>query len=348
MTKILKINYNSPETDKITIAADVLKHGGTVVFPTETVYGLGANALDGEAVKNIFKAKGRPSDNPLIVHVASLEDAKPLVESIPDNAYLVASSFCPGPLTIILKKSGIVPKVTTGGLDTVAVRIPNHNIALELIRKAKVPVAAPSANISGSPSPTCAKHVIQDLDGRVDVIIDGGSSTVGVESTVIDLTKDTPVIVRPGGVTLEQLKGVLGEVYLDPSLFKKDDNIKAIAPGMKYTHYSPNAEVIIVDGSLEKTVDKINKLINMYRLEGKTVGIMATDQTKKLYNFGQVISLGNRNNLEQIAANLFSVLREFDDLGMDVIIAESFSQENIGLAVMNRLVKAAGYNIIKV
>lgn len=347
-TQILKINYNNPEEDKIKLAAEVLKRGGTVVFPTETVYGLGANGLDEEAVKKIFIAKGRPSDNPIILHIADVNDLKSLTYEIPEVAKLVINKFCPGPLTIVFKKSETVSNIVTGGLDTIAVRMPNHNIALQLIKAAGVPVAAPSANISGSPSPTCAAHVIDDLNGKADVIIDGGSCAVGVESTVLDLTREVPTILRPGGVTLEQLRDILGEVQLDPSLLKKEDNIKAIAPGMKYTHYSPKGELIIVDGEIDNVIKKINELAQQYNLKDKRVGIIATEGTKTKYNIGQVLSLGDRENLEQIAGNLFTVLRQFDSIGVDIILCEAFENERMGLAIMNRLTKAAGYNVIKV
>lgn len=347
-TEIFKINPNNIEMDKINFASEVLKNGGTVAFPTETVYGLGANALDENAVKKIFEAKGRPSDNPLIVHVSDFEDIFLLVKEVPAMAYDVIKKFCPGPLTVILDKSNIVPDVTSGRLDTVAIRIPSNNIALELIKKARIPVAAPSANISGSPSPTCAEHVIHDLKGRVDVIIDGGCSIVGLESTVLDLSQKVPTILRPGAVTIEQLKEILGEVIIDPALFKNNDNIIAKAPGMKYKHYAPKAKVIIVDGNLIDMVQKINILSEKYKKDGKKVGIMATEQTKLSYIYGQVLSLGDRNKVDEIASKLFTVLRDFDIIGVDIILAESIENSGVGLAVMNRLTKAAGYDIIRV
>lgn len=347
MTKILKINDVKADEDKITEAAEVIRGGGTVVFPTETVYGLGANALDENAVRKIFEAKGRPGDNPIIVHISNIDELEPLVEQIPDNALTVAKEFWPGPITIILKKSSIVPYITTGGLDTVAIRMPNNEIALELIRKSGVPIAAPSANISGKPSPTTSEHVIHDLNDRVDMIISGEDSHVGLESTVLDLSRGIPNILRPGKVTLEQLRELLGDVRMDKALEKKDDSIVAIAPGMKYTHYSPNADVIIIDGELEKVIQKISSLAGEYELKNKKVGIMATEQTKNLYKNGQVISLGSRENLSEIASNLFSTLRQFDKIGVDIILSESFESIGIGLAIMNRLTKAAGYNIIR-
>lgn len=347
-TEILKINNNNLEMDKINFAAEILKEGGTVVFPTETVYGLGANALNEGAVKKIFEAKGRPSDNPLIVHISKFEDIFLLVKEVPKRAKTVIEKFCPGPITIILDKSDVVPSITSGGLDTVGIRIPRNRIALELIKAAGIPIAAPSANISGSPSPTCAEHVIHDLNGRVDVIIDGDCSTVGLESTVLDLSREIPMILRPGGVTLEQLQSELGDVYIDPAILKKDDNIVARAPGMKYRHYAPKAKVTIIDGNLKDIVNKINVLSEKYEKDDIKVGIMATEQTKEIYKFGQVISLGDRNKIDEIASKLFTVLRDFDIIGVDVILAESIENSGVGLAVMNRLTKAAGYDIIRV
>lgn len=345
-TEILKIDSLKPETDKVKYAANVLKNGGTVVFPTETVYGLGANGLDEMAVKKIFQAKGRPSDNPLILHISRMEDINKLVREIPPILNTIADCFWPGPLTLIMKKSDIIPKVVTGGLDTVAIRVPRHNTALQLIHFAGVPIAAPSANLSGRPSPTSAEHVISDLSGRVDIIIDGGCSQFGVESTVLDLSKDIPTIVRPGGITIEDLEKVIPTVKLDEHLLKKVEGITPISPGMKYTHYSPNAEVFIVEGDANTVIDKINKLCLENKKIGKKVGVMATNQTIDRYLYGQVLTLGDRTNLDEIASNLFNVLREFDKMGVDIVFSESFETEGIGLAVMNRLIKAAGYKVI--
>lgn len=347
-TEILKIDNINVDQDKIEFAAKILKNGGTVAFPTETVYGLGANGLSEKAVEKIFAAKGRPSDNPLIIHISRLEEVEQFALDISPKLDLLAQKFWPGPLTIILNKKNNIPDVTTGGLNTVAIRIPNDEIALELIGRANVPVAAPSANISGSPSPTCAEHVIKDLYGRVDAIIDGGCSKVGVESTVLDLTSEIPKILRPGGITYEQLTSVVGEVLLDPSLLGKVNIVKPLCPGMKYTHYSPKAEVIIVEGKPCNVIEKINDLCRKYEENGQKVGIMATNSTKDYYKKGQVISLGNTDDLNQIASQLFTVLREFDNINVDIILSESVENKGIGLAIMNRLNKAAGYNIIKV
>lgn len=348
-TEIIKIDVNNMDKSGIRYAAEVLKSGGLVAFPTETVYGLGANALNETAVKNIFVAKGRPSDNPLIVHIADRCEVDKLVTYIPACAHDLMEKFWPGPITLIMEKSNLVPLSVTAGLNTVGIRMPSNLVAHELIRESGVPVAAPSANTSGRPSPTNAAHVIEDLFGRVDVIIDAGSCSVGVESTVLDTTSSPPVILRPGGVTLEQLEKVLGEVTLDPAILtERNGDFVPKAPGMKYKHYSPKGQVIIVEGALDNVVSKINELIGEYSSKGLRVGVMSTDQTSSSYQGAEVISLGNRKNASEIAANLFKVLREFDEKKTEIILAESVSSSGIGLAIMNRLNKAAGYNIIKV
>ncbi|HHW47028.1 MAG TPA: threonylcarbamoyl-AMP synthase [Clostridiaceae bacterium] len=348
-TEIIKLNPDNIYTEKIDYAANVLKSGGLVAFPTETVYGLGADATNENAVKKIFTAKGRPSDNPLIVHISNKNDVERLVSRIPSSAFRLMDKFWPGPLTLIMEKSRIIPHVITAGLSTVAIRMPSHPVALALIERSGLPVAAPSANTSGKPSPTNAKHVIDDLYGKVDVIIDAGSCGVGLESTVLDITTEPPVILRPGGVTYEQLKEVLGSVDTDPALFSKDFmNATPKSPGMKYKHYSPKAEVIIIKGKSEKVAGRINKMAEELRLNGLKVGILATEQTKALYRDAEIISAGDREHLETIASNLFKALREFDKRGVDVILAESVENSGIGLAIMNRLNKAAGYNIIEV
>jgi len=347
MTKIIRVNKNNPEIELIDFAAKVIKEGGLVAFPTETVYGIGANSFNEEAVKKIFIAKGRPQDNPLIVHIAELEQIYDLVKEVPQKAKTLMKKFWPGPLTLIFKKSQKVPYVNTAGMDTVAIRMPSNTIAHLLIKRAEVPISAPSANVSGKPSPTDASHVIEDLYGKVDVIIDGGKCDVGVESTVLDLTEKVPVILRPGAVTLEMLREVIGNVEVDPSLLKKpQEDLKPKSPGMKYKHYSPNAEVYIVTGDLEKVVKKIQELTEEQLKYGKKVGIMATVQTSTQYEKGEIIVVGDRNRPETIAKNLFEVLRQFDKKGVDVIFAESFEYDNIGLAIMNRLEKAAGYKEI--
>lgn len=349
-TEIIKLDINNMDMDKLKFAAEVLKRGGLVAFPTETVYGLGADALNEQAVKSIFYAKGRPSDNPLIVHIADMLPLKDIVREIPAAASKVMETFWPGPITLVMKKSGIIPDVITAGLDTVAVRMPSHPVALALIKLSGIPIAAPSANTSGRPSPTCAKHVIEDLFGKVDVIIDAGSTEVGLESTVLDVTADPPMILRPGGVTKEQLQKLFGTVSADPASVEKGikSDVTPRSPGMKYKHYSPKADVMVFEGELGKVVGKINEVAADFIKQGETVGVLATDQTKTQYHTQNVISMGDRQNPETIASSLFYALREFDEAGVDIILAEAVERKGIGLAVMNRMNKAAGFNIIKV
>ena len=344
-----------PDWDKqLDEAAEVLRSGGLVAFPTETVYGLGANALDEKAVKNIYKAKGRPADNPLIVHISDITALDGLTSSIPTAAPGLMKAFWPGPLTLVFPKSDRVPDIITAGLDTVAIRMPSHPIALELIRKAGVPVAAPSANSSGKPSPTLAKHVVEDLSGKIDIIIDGGNSMVGLESTVLDIVTEPAIILRPGGITHEHIRQLLGSVSVDPAI-TIDQSSAAIprSPGMKYRHYAPKAALLLFQGGSENVADEICRRASLYVNEGTTVGILATDETKALYDPSmhiscRMLSLGSRLQPEILASNLFKCLREFDEKAVEVIMAEIPESNGIGLAVANRLMKAAGGNIIKV
>lgn len=354
-TELIKIDVNAPGWDKhLDHAAEVLRAGGLVAFPTETVYGLGANALDASAVEGIYRAKGRPSDNPLIVHIADTGALPGLVSSIPAAAPGLMEAFWPGPLTLVMPKSDRVPSIITAGLDTVAIRMPSHPIALALIKKAGIPVAAPSANSSGRPSPTLAKHVMEDMNGKVDIIIDGGSSRVGVESTVLDLTAEHPMILRPGGVTQEQLRKLLGMVSTDPSLYKGfADNVIPRSPGMKYRHYAPRAAMLLVQGPYEQVVTEIGRRAELCVREGTATGILTTDETAAFYEPSlhtscRFLSMGSRLQPETLASNLFKCLREFDEKKVDVILAEAPEIDGIGLAVMNRMSKAAGGNIIKV
>jgi len=324
---------------KIRVAGRLILEGKLVAFPTETVYGLGADALNEEAVRRIFEAKGRPADNPLIVHIADFSDLKKLARKIPREARLLAERFWPGPLTLVLPKRDEVPPVTTGGLDTVAIRMPAHEIALALIR-ASTPIAAPSANISGKPSPTLAEHVIDDFYGRIGAIIDGGETRVGVESTVIDLSSERPTLLRPGGLPLEEIEKVIGPVEIHPAVKGKPVDL-ARAPGMKYKHYSPNAQVVVVEGPREKVREKIRELIKEYRSKGYRVGVMATEE----FEADEFFYLGK--TLEEVAKNLFKALRELDKKNVDVIIAEGVEERGLGLAVMNRLRKASGYRIVR-
>lgn len=354
-TEIIKIDFSNPNWDKqLDHAAQVLRDGGLVAFPTETVYGLGANALNQTAVEGIYKAKGRPSDNPLIVHIAETNALKELTSDIPGKAPRLMEMCWPGPLTLLMPKSDRIPAIVTAGLDTVGIRMPANPIALELIRKSGVPVAAPSANSSGRPSPTLAKHVIEDLSGKVDVIIDGGNTKVGIESTVLDITVDPPMILRPGGITYEKLTQILGQVQLDPAISSVNKtSAPPRAPGMKYRHYAPKASLLLMQGQPERIAAEIGKRAEVYNHEGTLVGVLTTDETASLYDpslytYCKIISLGSRLNPESLAANLFKCLREFDENKVGLIMAEAPETSGIGQAVMNRMLKAAGGNIIKV
>jgi L-threonylcarbamoyladenylate synthase len=344
----IKVNPQKPQIDVIRIAANVIRKGGLVAFPTETVYGLGANALDSNAVASIFKAKERPADNPVIVHIASKKDLHRLAKA-PPKAERLAARFWPGPLTLILKRTSMVPDVTVAGLDAVGIRMPNNEIALALIRVSGVPIAAPSANRAGRPSPTTAQHVIDDLAGRIDVVLDGGPTRVGVESTVIDMTSRFPQILRPGGTSFEELKAALGEAKLHPATLseKPATSLSARAPGMKHRHYAPQAEMILVEGDPDKVVRKVKELTVISMADGKRVGILATDESVSNYDGDVLKSLGSRNNLAEVARNLFRLLREFDEEKVDMIIAEGVPPRGLGLAVMNRLRRAASFKILK-
>lgn len=349
-TLVLIVDPQQPDEEKINLAAKFIKNGGLVAFPTETVYGLGANALDANAVLALFEAKKRPHDNPPIVHVSDLKDVYTLAEQIPDEAEDLMKTFWPGPLTLIFKHSNVVPDATVAGLETIAIRMPRHNVALALIRNSGCPISAPSANLAGRPSPTLAKHVLDDLNGRIDVVLDGGPTHVGVESTVLDLTVDPPQILRPGGTSHEDLLRVLGKVELNPAVVA-DQALhvgKARSPGVKYKHYSPDADVIVIEGDVEAVVRRVEELIGLYRSEGKKVGVLGTDETVSRCRADVVKSMGSRRDMPGIARNLFRLLREFDADGVDVIVAEGVPTEGLGLAVMNRLRKAAGYKIIRV
>lgn len=349
VTQVIKIDSKNIDKNKLKIAADALKEGKIVAFPTETVYGLGANALSPTAVEQIFKAKGRPSDNPLIVHISDKENVYELTENIPDKAAALMDKLWPGPLTLVFKKSPIIPSIITAGLNTVAVRMPEHPVARELIRLAAIPIAAPSANVSGKPSTTTAQHVLDDLDGKIEIVVDAGSSRVGLESTVLDVTVDPPMLLRPGGITPKQIEDIIGHIDIDKTILGKadKDNVPK-SPGMKYKHYAPKAHVIIVKGeNINNQVKKICDLAVNKKREGKKLGICATDQTIDNYIGYEAISMGDRDKPETIASRLFSLLREFDDRGVEVILAESVDENGVGLAIMNRMVKAAGYDIIQ-
>lgn len=351
-TKIIKLESLENNEEKLIEAAKILQEGGLVAFPTETVYGLAADGLNSEAAAKIYSAKGRPSDNPLILHIADMDMISKLAKNISEDAMKVMNAFWPGPLTVILNKTDIVPYGTTGGLDTVAIRMPSHPVARELIRIADVAVAAPSANTSGRPSPTTAQHVIQDLDGKINMVVDGGKVGIGIESTIVDMTGENPMILRPGYITKPMLEEVVKKtVSIDPAILSKEgmDGVRPKAPGMKYKHYAPKGDLTIVSGdNIKKVVGKIHELVEEKQKEGYRVGIIATDETVSQYGEGIVKSIGSREDEVSISVGLYSVLREFDDEGVDFIYSESFEQDDFGQAIMNRLLKAAGYSIIKV
>ena len=347
-TKVAIIKDINTDIRFIEEAGKVIRNGGTVAFPTETVYGLGANALDDEAVKKIFIAKGRPQDNPLIIHV-STKEISGLVKDVPEVAQKIIDKFWPGPLTVILEKKDIIPNVTSANLNTIGIRMPNSEIALKLIELAERPIAAPSANISGRPSPTEVERCVEDLNGRVDYIIGGESSDIGVESTIVDCTVNPPLVLRPGGITLEMLKEINPEIELDKALKSKpNDDFKPKAPGMKYKHYAPNAHLKIIKGKNEKTIEIINEIVENYIEKGNGVAILTTNENLNKFNNGKVISLGSENDLKEIAKNLFEALRKCDDLGVQYILCQGFEENGVGLAIMNRLNKAAGYDILEV
>lgn len=345
-TILRKVDVDNIDMEVIKEASDILHAGDMVAFPTETVYGLGADALDEMASKKIYAAKGRPSDNPLIVHVANEQQILPLVKEIPESARKLMKAFWPGPLTIIFNKSDVVPYGTTGGLDTVAIRMPNHKVALTLIEESNIPIAAPSANTSGRPSPTTAMHVMDDLNGKISMVIDGGAVGIGIESTIVDVTGDIPMILRPGYINKKMLEEVVGEVTIDKAILGPvSPDLKPKAPGMKYKHYAPKADFTMFDGDIDKVADRINELAESYIKKGYKVGIISSAESKDRYRYGEVISIGSRNNEISISKNLYKVLREFDDKQVDYILGETFRSEELGQAIMNRLLKAAGYQV---
>lgn len=337
-TKILKT-----DSESINTAGEIIKNGGLVAFPTETVYGLGANAYIPESVKSVYEAKGRPSDNPLIVHIAEIDDIYPLVSAMNDNAKALIHAFMPGPFTIILEKSEIIPDTVTAGHKTVAIRLPENVTARRLIKAAGVPIAAPSANISGKPSPTKASHVIDDLCGRIDAVICGEECNVGVESTIVDATGDTPVLLRPGGITLEELREIVPQTEVDPRILTavKADEVPP-CPGMKYKHYAPLAEVTVIEGDMKNVKKKIDEFLS--EQSGKTCGVLT--MSDNAYDSAVILSGGTTNR--NYAKTLFSNLREFDRLGVEVVFAEFRSIDGYGLAIKNRLYKAASHRVIYV
>ena len=344
-TIIRKIDENCIDQEIMNEAGALLKGGALVAFPTETVYGLGANALDEEASAKIYAAKGRPSDNPLIIHIADMEKLAYITAEIPKAAVKLAEKFWPGPLTMVLKKSDAVPFGTTGGLNTVAVRMPSHKVALEMIRAGGGYIAAPSANTSGRPSPTLASHVADDMDGIIPMILDGGAVGIGIESTIVDLTEEIPTILRPGFITKEMLEEVVGEVQIDKGL-EADAKTPPKAPGMKYRHYAPKAELLIVEGAEDAVIEKINALVKEKEAQGIVAGVIGTEETVSKYQARIVKSMGTRTDEISISSHLYGILREFDESDAEVIYSESFEEGAMGSAIMNRLLKAAGHKII--
>lgn len=352
-TEIVKVRQDArrltgAEEEILRRAGGIIKAGGLVAFPTETVYGLGGDALNRESSRKIYAAKGRPSDNPLIVHICRFEDLEKIVSKIPEEAKKVAQAFWPGPLTMILPKSEAVPVETTGGLDTVAVRFPAHMVARKLIEYSGGYIAAPSANLSGKPSPTLAKYVIEDMDGRIEMIVDGGEVGIGLESTIIDCTVSPPQILRPGYITKKMLESVLGTVDADVTMMNADSGQAPRAPGMKYRHYAPKGELVIVEGDADSVTEYINRMTEADRGHGERTGVIATGESQDRYRADVVKSVGSRNDEEGIARNLFAVLRSFDDEGVNRIYSESFTSDGLGQAIMNRLLKAAGHKVVKV
>ena len=353
-TKVYRVNIkeNEPmsaeDAAAVQEAGQVLRGGGLVAIPTETVYGLGGDALDARASEKIYAAKVRPSDNPLIVHIADTSALDALCDRVPAAAYKLADAFWPGPLTMIVPKSEKVPYETTGGLDTVAVRFPSHPAAQAIIKASGTFVAAPSANTSGRPSPTTAEHVFEDMNGRIEMIIDGGQVGIGIESTIVDLTGDVPMILRPGYITKAMLEKVLGKVSVDPAIFTSlSDGASPKAPGMKYKHYAPKGDLTIVEGGSKAVVKKINDLVAQREAAGARAAVIATDETRADYCCDIVESIGTRSDEQTIAHNLYDILRRMDEYGVDYIYSESFSEGLLGQAIMNRLLKAAGHQVIK-
>ena len=347
-TRLIRIDEQHMDMALIKEAGDVIRAGGLVAFPTETVYGLGGDALNPMSSEKIYRAKGRPSDNPLIVHIADMDALDAIVQEIPESAVKLAKRFWPGPLTMIMRKSDLVPYETTGGLDTVAVRMPVNRIAQELIRASGGYVAAPSANLSGRPSPTLAKYVVQDMDGRIDMIIDGGDVEIGLESTIVDLTVGEPTVLRPGYITKQMLEQIFAAVEEDSTMMRDDSGQTPKAPGMKYRHYAPKGDLTVVYGDTESVIAYINAQVNLLRHDNKITGVIATDASIAHYCADVCKSVGERQDEETIAKELYRILREFDDDNVDIIFAEAFDENGIGQAIMNRLLKAAGHKVVHV
>ncbi|WP_455257593.1 L-threonylcarbamoyladenylate synthase [Peptoniphilus asaccharolyticus] len=343
-TKIIKVKENITK-DQLEEIKSVFDSGGLVVFPTETVYGLGADGLNPEALKKVYQAKNRPGDNPLILHIAEISQLDGIVENISEDAKNMMEMFWPGPLTLIMNRTENVPDETTAGLETVAVRMPSHEVARAILSYCKKPIAAPSANISGKPSTTSFQRVFEDLNGKVEVIVDGGKATVGIESTVVDTTVNPPLILRPGKVTKEDLQVVVPNIGIDESIISKDESIVPKSPGQKYKHYAPKAEAYCFVGNLDNVVKEINKRITEQK--NKKIAVLATDETVEGYEGAHFLaSLGSRENLEEIASNLFEDLRKCDDEKVDIIYVEGFELRGLGVSIMNRLLKACSGRVV--
>lgn len=346
-TRVLLVNRDDPSAESLQMAAEILRAGGLVAFPTETVYGLGADATNPSAISKIFEAKGRPGDNPLIVHVADVEDLSLAASTVSDTAKALVKRFWPGPLTLVLPRSEQIAPSVSCGLKTVGVRMPDHPVARALIRAAGVPLAAPSANLSGRPSPTAADHVVEDLAGRIDCVLNAGETGIGVESTVLDLTVDPPTLLRPGGVTPEEICEVIGPIIQDPAVSGHLElGERPRAPGMKYAHYAPKADLVVVEGSPTLVTEKIRDLIYEYTQEGRRVGVMATAESRGAYTAPVVLEMGSSQQPATIATALFGTLRAFDRHEVDVILVEGIAPRGIGLAIMNRLRKAAAGRMV--
>ncbi|CDZ75551.1 tRNA A37 threonylcarbamoyladenosine synthetase subunit TsaC/SUA5/YrdC [ [Peptoniphilus sp. ING2-D1G] len=344
-TKIIRVKNGKIENSDLKVIDEAFKTGKLVAFPTETVYGLGANGLDEQASMNIFKAKGRPADNPLILHIANVSQIRELVEDIPDIAIDLIDMFWPGPLTLIFNRSKAVPDVITAGLGTVAIRMPSHPVARKILAYTKLPIAAPSANLSGKPSPTSLERVMEDLNGKVDIIVDGGRTNYGIESTVVDLTENPPIILRPGGITTEDLKVIVPDIRMDRATIDASEDKVPKSPGQKYKHYAPIAQCYTFAGALDIIVKNINKKIK--ENEDKKIAVLATEETKDDYEGAYiVINLGSRDNLIEVAHNLFEALRQCDDEEVDMIYAEGFEFRGLGVGIMNRLLKASSGRVI--
>ena len=347
-TEIIRIDPKNIDESAVDRAAEYIKKGELVAFPTETVYGLGGDAFDPGASKAIYAAKGRPSDNPLIIHIAEVSDLYRIGTDIPYGAALLAEKFWPGPMTLIVNKLPEVPYETTGGLDTVAVRLPSHPVARALIKRSGKYIAAPSANTSGRPSPTKASHVIEDMDGRIPCIIDGGMVDIGLESTIIDLTEDIPTILRPGAISLEDVAAVTGEARMDPGLIKEDETTRPKAPGMRYRHYAPKGELTIVEGDEAAVTERILAFCRKALESKKAVAVIASSETTGRYEGFKVFDIGATSREDEIARNLYDTLRRLDEEGVEYIYSEAFDTPHVGTAIMNRLLKAAGHRVVRV